>query len=201
MEDSRYHQNNSFKLVFYNKTDLLREVVKIADSVLRIECRYMSPKKIKKELGSNYFFQITNGALEGYFYKYCEKAFSALRQFEFKPENNDLNTELVRYFTIQKKRYPKRLADEAFSYFEKYQAETLDSYLSESKLVIPNKSESERKRKERKRKRVKELLNAAILIEQTIQNEGRLINYLRSLLFKNPFKISLLKKESKSVPA
>lgn len=48
VEDSRYHQNDSFKLVFYDKTKLLREVVKIGDSVLRIECRYMSPKKIKK---------------------------------------------------------------------------------------------------------------------------------------------------------
>lgn len=63
--------------------------------------------------------------------------------------------------------------------------------------MIPNKSESERKRKERKRKRVNELLNAAILIDQTIQNEGRLINYLRSMLFNNPSKISLLEKESK----
>ncbi|EMY14908.1 hypothetical protein LEP1GSC043_2754 [Leptospira weilii str. Ecochallenge] len=113
----------------------------------------MSPKKIKKELGSNYFFQISNSALESYFYKYCEKAFSALRQFIFKPESNDLKNELIRYFTIQRKRYPKRLADEAFSYLEKYQANTLDSYLSESKLVVPNKSESERKRKERKRKK------------------------------------------------
>ncbi len=201
VEDSRYHQNDSFKLVFYDKTKLLREVVKIADSVLRIECRYMSPKKIKKELGSNYFFQISNSALEGYFSKYCEKAFSTLRQFEFRPESNDLKTELVRYFTIHRKRYPKRLADEAFSYFEKYQSETLDSYLSESKLVIPNKSESERKRKERKRKRVNELLNAAILIEQTILNEGSNISYLRSLFFENPSKISLLKKESKRVLA
>ncbi|KGE22235.1 hypothetical protein [Leptospira interrogans] len=201
VEDSRYHQNNSFKLVFYNKTKQLREKVKIADSVLRIECRYTSPKKIKKELGSNYFFQISNSALEGYFSKYCEKAFSTLRQFEFKPESNDLKFELIRYFTIHRKRYPERLANEAFSYFKKYQSETLDSYLSESKLVIPNKSESERKRKERKRKRINELLNAAILIDQTILNEGGNINYLRSLLFENPSKISLMIKDSKKVPA
>ncbi|MDI7215833.1 hypothetical protein [Leptospira santarosai] len=140
VEDSKYHQNNSFKMVFYNKAEQLRNVVKIEDSVLRIECRYTNPKKIKKELGSNYFFQITNSALEDYFYHYCEKAFSALRQFEFKSETNDLRLELCRYFTMQKKRFPKRLADEAYSYFEKYQSDSLDSYLTELNLGTEKKA-------------------------------------------------------------
>ncbi|EMO51721.1 hypothetical protein [Leptospira noguchii] len=204
VEDSKYHQNNSFKMVFYNKAEQLRNVVKLEDSVLRIECRYTNPKKIKKELGSNYFFQIANSALEDYFHHYCEKAFSVLRQFEFKSETNDLRTELCRYFTIQRKRFPKKLADEAFSYFEKYQSETFDSYLSELKLETEKKSESERKRKERKLKTAKELLNTAILIEQIIQDGGSLITDLRSLLFNNPSKISLRAKEPKKrkkVPA
>ncbi|MCH1917318.1 hypothetical protein L9Z41_17200 [Leptospira noguchii] len=197
VEDSKYHQNNSFKMVFYNKAEQLRKVVKLEDSVLRIECRYTNPKKIKKELGSNYFFQITNSALEDYFHHYCEKAFSVLRQFEFKSETNDLQTELCRYFTTRKKRFPKRLSDEAFSYFEKYQSETFDSYLSELKLETEKKSESERKRKERKLKTAKELLNTAILVEQTIQNGGSLIDDLRSLLFNSPSKISSREKEPK----
>ncbi|WP_254844238.1 hypothetical protein [Leptospira santarosai] len=204
IEDSKYHQNNSFKMVFYNKAEQLRNVVKIEDSVLRIECRYTNPKKIKKELGSNYFFQITNSALEDYFHHYCEKAFSVLRQFEFKSETNDLRTELCRYFTTRKKRFPKKLADEAYCYFEKYQLETFDSYLSELKLETEKKSESERKRKERKLKTAKELLNTAILIDQIIQNEGSLIDNLRSLLFNDPSKISLREKEPKKrkkVPA
>ncbi|WP_233431731.1 hypothetical protein [Leptospira santarosai] len=105
---------------------------------------------------------------------------------------------------MQKKRFPKKLTEEAYSYFEKYQSETFDSYLSELKLETEKKSESERKRKERKLKTAKELLNTAILVEQTIQNEGSLIDDLRSLLFNNPFKISLRAKEPKKrkkVPA
>ncbi|MDI7212253.1 hypothetical protein [Leptospira santarosai] len=204
VEDSKYHQNNSFKMVLYNKAEQLRNVVKLEDSVLRIECRYTNPKKIKKELGSNYFFQIANNALEDYFHHYCEKAFSALRQFDFGPESDDLRTELCRYFTKQKKRFPKRLADEAYGYFEKFRLETLDSSLSNMKFEFEKKSESERKRKERKLKTAKELLNTAILVEQTIQNGGSLIDDLRFLLFNNPSKISLREKEPKKrkkVPA
>ncbi|EMN91350.1 MULTISPECIES: phage/plasmid replication domain-containing protein [Leptospira] len=188
-ESTVYLYNESFRIAIYDKTAEIKKKnpnVDIDLNVTRIEFRLLNKKKIISTLGPIInpktnetlkvfpLYALSDSKIDEFMNRFLMKLTYNIENFQFRPTSDNLENELIAYFTSSKSKksgiVPRRKAKEALKLFEIYNSASYVDFLR-------NQPEYSRIKKVTK-KRIKEyvflkrkfapLLSAALLIDHLI---------------------------------
>ncbi len=212
-ESTVYLYNESFRIAIYDKTAELIKKNPNADTdhnVTRIEFRLLNKKKIISTLGpiinskSNEtlkvfpFYTLSASRIDNFMNRFLAKLIHNIENFQFRPTSDNLENELITYFTNSKSKksgiVPRRKAKEAVKLFEIYNSASYIDFLRNQPEYSKIKKVTKKRLKEYvflKRKFVP-LLSAALLVDHLI-SFGDI--YIKEFIDKCKIKKSLAKYE------